>query len=559
MYSSFGECIPCEEFRVRNTSNVSSSSSSSVMPDDVRSLTIIVLVAIFVCIFLIVFASVFLAEKKHGGTIRNGFNRAREFVTFLFLSMQTASYVGPVQKVAGDGAVTPVHRVAFGVYEAFGLDTEAIAPSMCETNMAGASDTMEIVLLLTTPAPWAAAALCLFAPDTELLQSRPGKFFASHSIAVLSIVYGRVCSVVFAVLSGWRPFAMETIVLAWCTVPLYCVGFPLCTFMALKRVGCDRQSVSPENTRVVIGDDVFTTEGTRRRSMTLQGMVKYATDDSWFLRHLHFLAIFCLALDRRVFSVGLSNLAQICSVCIGVAPCLVNIVLLVTRRRFLLRHRWMGWTRVGIFVQVSLGYMVKCAGYFTMAEENRVGLVVFAWVWGGMYICTLAVMMVGFAYCICVGAKHEAKQQGGGGSGPRTRKSLKQRMESNLENEASSEISVPVAEVGAAPASAALNPLFAGSKGLQEGEEEEEEEGGELGTLPASVSEHFDEATGHKYYYDSETQESSWTRSNSKSLVWRRPAPPRSSQSSTSWKSTVSANSLIASEYLEKVAGSASN
>ena len=107
-------------------------------------------------------------------------------------------------------------------------------------------------------------------------------------------------------------------------------------------------------------------------------------------------------------------------------------------------------------------------------------------------------------------------------------------------------VPVPVAEVGGALARAALIPIFGASKGLQQQQQQQQQEEQEEGTLPVSVSEHFDQVTGQTYYFDSQTQESSWTRPKS-----------RSKQLSAPLKPIVSANSRIAMEYLKNVKGSA--
>ncbi len=397
-YSSFGECLPCIQ-------------SQQAQSADVRSLTIGVLCTVVVVIFVVAFLSVFRAKKKHGGTLADGFHRAREFVVYLLLSLQTACYVGPVQRVVGGHAVTPVHKLAFGVYMAFGFDTEAMAPAGCSSpasspRTAAGDDGFQICVFVSILLMWGASACLLRYRSADVVLRSPAlQHFSRRSVDLLSIVFGPVCSVVFAVMSGWQPFGAGTTVLAWCVFFFYVCCFPTSTFWMLRHAGSANTNADDGK---AMGHDRFTVPGRVRRSMVLQGFVKYLTDDSWYYRHLHLLTLFCLALDRRVFAPGLSNLAQILSTGVGLVPCLAMVLLLCKQRRFLHRHRWMGWTRAAILVQVSLGYLVKVVGYFTLAEPNRVGLLVFSWLWALMYLVMFGVVGIGFGYCMFLGAKHEA-------------------------------------------------------------------------------------------------------------------------------------------------------
>ena len=57
---------------------------------DVRTVTILAVGGVGVLVFLAVFLGVVLAKRTHGGSLKEGFDRAREFVVFLLLSAQTA-------------------------------------------------------------------------------------------------------------------------------------------------------------------------------------------------------------------------------------------------------------------------------------------------------------------------------------------------------------------------------------------------------------------------------------------------------------------------------------
>ena len=150
---------------------------------------------------------------------------------------------------------------------------------------------------------------------------------------MLSVVYGPVCSLVFSLVSGWDSVAETMVFLAWCTGVIFCLGFPAATFWHLARV--------PHNAR--------------RSNKSLGGMINYYTDESWFFRRLQLLYLFLLSLDLQIFAIGISATAQITSTIVGIAPCLGLMLLLIRRRRYLWRYRWMGWAKMAILLQVLLG------------------------------------------------------------------------------------------------------------------------------------------------------------------------------------------------------------
>ena len=227
---------------------------------------------------------------------------------------------------------------------------------------------------------------------------------------MLSIVYGPVCSLVFSLVSGWGLVAETTVFLAWCTGVIFCLGFPAATFWYLARV--PRCLQKDQNTVEKRDGDIFTPAGKARRNIKfLGGMVNYYTDESWFFRHLQLLCLFLLSLDLQVFAIGISDMAQIVSTVVGIVPCLGLILLLIRRRRYLRRYRWMGWAKIAILLQVVLGYVVKCAGYFMITNESRLAIICISWLWAGMYVATPIFTMAGFVYCIFADAMYDAKEE----------------------------------------------------------------------------------------------------------------------------------------------------
>ena len=105
-YSSYGICIGCESNissmsssnnnKSSNTTSSSSSSSTSSI-HDVRIQTAIALVSILLSIFCCIILGVWCATKKQNETytISHVIYRAREFMIFFILSLQTCAYVGP--------------------------------------------------------------------------------------------------------------------------------------------------------------------------------------------------------------------------------------------------------------------------------------------------------------------------------------------------------------------------------------------------------------------------------------------------------------------------------
>ncbi len=587
-YSSFGTCFLCDGSAVpavnsssdgarhdddpvspsssadsgvadsSSSSSSPSSSSSATSSADVRWTTLLACVGVLVAIFCVAFVGVVLAKRKHAGTLGEGFHRSRELVVFVCLSFQTAAFVGPVRRVAGVDAITDLHRVAFGVYETISGDTSAVMPPDCldAQDAHGAAPTsVQGIVCMATLVLWASTLLALRLHLTAEQGRQRGlsrvRFCVTRrSVDILSVLYGPVCSVVFFVLSGWHQVGLSEAVLAWSTLFAYCLGFPAATFWYLRGdPGGDRGGSGDGSTNMDGDGDATSVAGSRRRQTSLAGMVKHFDDNHWAFRHLHLVVLFCLALDRRVFSIGLSATSQIISTIVGFTPCMWMLVLLARRRRFLVRHAWMGWTRCAIMVQVGLGYVVKAVGFFTLGEANRDALVFLSYVWVSMYGVTVLVLLAGFGYCLMAGAKHAAEERQG-------------RAEEVAEQTGSDPVELEMTTAAAQQAQH-VNPMHARRQNRQPPQQQEEHERGGGGSaghpqeldlqvcttgrpqrpseaavedgdeLPPGVVECVDPDSGQAYYYNELTRSSSWERPQSRSARTLLPPEPVNVSSSS--------------------------
>jgi hypothetical protein len=435
-YESFGICIGCKnnfskssngsgsrkiKTKTKTKPNATSSSSSSPISSihDVRTNTAIALVSMLFVVFLSVVLAVWCATKKHSElhTISHGCYRAKEFMVFFILSLQTAAYVGPVARVAGGDAITDPHRIMFGVYSSFTLDLRSIAPPACGKLLRSAN--FHWLVLSTTLVLWLPTMICLFyffkypAHTTEQQNTTPGqtKTCRNYSEALvgkictlLSIVYGFTALLVFEVFVHAVEYSISVVLFCYMFVVAFILGYPLITGFIVHRM-------TPEH---------------RLTTVYTRSFVNYCKPSYWYVRHLHFLFILILAIDKAAVSYRTDSKHQISSTFLGILPGILYICFLLYAKPYLHRRRWMMWTRVCILVQVSFGYVVKIAGclchwprYTTISVllKPRKIIVVLSYIWLMNYFMSFVVLMVGFFVCILSPHENEVKELVGGQDG----------------------------------------------------------------------------------------------------------------------------------------------
>ena len=143
-YSSLGLCVKCPTRTQNSTQQIpadpnttNSTKTTPPVTPATRSIAILFFILSLLVLFVVVALSVFYAQQKHGGTLAQGFYRSKEMMIFIVLTLQTASFVGPVITVSVPGAVTPMHRIIFGWYQIFTFDVRTISttPPQCTTQL----------------------------------------------------------------------------------------------------------------------------------------------------------------------------------------------------------------------------------------------------------------------------------------------------------------------------------------------------------------------------------------------------------------------------------------
>ena len=217
------------------------------------------------------------------------------------------AYVGPIRRIAGDDAITNVHRIAFGVYETFALETSSYVPSECAAANYAAVP-REAVLFAAVLVLWCASCVLFMLwwerserskirrnenknekneNKNEIKnENKNGKlkcvsFLSKFSVNLLSVCYGTVCSSVFHVVTGWRPYSTYVVVLGWAALILYVVGFPLLTFFALLKV--ERRTYDDDDNDDKDDNDervaTMTMTTTRRETQMPKGWVREVDAD----------------------------------------------------------------------------------------------------------------------------------------------------------------------------------------------------------------------------------------------------------------------------------------
>jgi hypothetical protein len=408
MYSSFGKCLACQP-------NQTTTSHDAKSGTDVRGLTIAIFCAALVLIFAITFVVVMFAKRKHGNSLHQGFFSARNFVTYILLTLQTAAYVGPIARVAGDDAITDVHRIIFGVYSVFTLDARTVAPTACSPVQAVRDPgTIPIIALCVTLVLWLPVLVCLCIMHFHCCCSNNTRDYLRHKKIVLFLIkkisgllrigYSFVLAIVLSVFVGVSS-NIPLVVLSWVVFGTFCLGFPVITFAALIDGTGDGTGGGPDG-----GPGDGTGDGTSGGPDDAAGGVpphlitwtKYMNDNELRFQHMHVSLMFFLVLDSQTFALGTTATLQIISTITGTIPCALIVGFITFRMPYQKKYDWMGKVRIGVLIQVCMGYLVKLVGcqYFYAADLSKrpVTLIqTLTYLWLAMYVVNLVLLVVLFA------------------------------------------------------------------------------------------------------------------------------------------------------------------